>query len=237
MEEPIKEPIKGQIDQPLFHRATTTILGGLCFICANKVAPGHIRHLDYGQVLIGEHHQHYQIRPLTPLLNDIVADFKRANIAIKTTEDLPMARWQKLVWNVPYNGLSVVLNATTEEMMADSGITQLITTLMEEVVCVANHWGQQYSTQTPSFRGASADSSATSRALPSGLISQMLSHTEQMTPYRTSMKIDYDEGRPLEIEAILGNPIRVAQTLGIPVPNMRMLYQQLAFLNARNLLC
>jgi 2-dehydropantoate 2-reductase len=28
-----------------------------------------------------------------------------------------MARWRKLVWNIPFNGLTVVLNATTDHLM------------------------------------------------------------------------------------------------------------------------
>jgi 2-dehydropantoate 2-reductase len=199
-----------------------SILGGLCFICANKIAPGHIHHLDYGRVLLGAYDKNNYLCPATTLMETIAADFSRANIPIKITPDLPMARWQKLVWNVPYNGLSVVLDATTEEMMADAGVRSLITTLMQEVVTLANAWGAE---------NAAAD---TPRSLSPDVIAQMLTQTEQMSPYRTSMKIDYDEGRSLEIEAILGNPIRVAQALNIAVPAMTMLYQQLAFLNARN---
>lgn len=197
------------------------ILGGLCFICANKVGAGHIRHLDYGRVLLGAHSPEGKICPATDLMKAIAADFTQANVEINTTPDLPMTRWRKLVWNVPYNGLSVVLDATTEAMMADSGVRSLITTLMNEVISIANAWGQQNATDT-------------ARALPADLTSQMLEHTAEMAPYRTSMKIDYDEGRPLEIAAILGNPLRTAQTVGIPAPAMTMLFQQLAFLNARN---
>ncbi len=199
----------------------STVLGGLCFICVNKSGPGHIRHLDYGRVLLGAHTDEYDLCAPTPLMLQIADDFIRARIALEITPDLPMARWQKLVWNVPYNGLSVVLNATTEAMMNDHKVRSLITTLMSEVVTVANAWGQQHSTHAQ-------------RALPPGLIEQMLLHTEQMAPYRTSMKIDYDEGRSLELETILGNPMRTAQTLGVVVPAMTMLYQQLSFLNAVN---
>lgn len=205
--------------------STPTILGGLCFICANKDGPGHIHHLDYGRILLGAHTDDYHICAPTPLMLQIADDFTRAQVAIEMTDDLPMARWQKLVWNVPYNGLSVVLNATTEAMMKDQAVLMLITALMNEVVAIANAWGQQHPSNTPA---------RTQRSLPQGLIEQMLSNTEKMAPYRTSMKIDYDEGRSLELETILGNPIRTAQALGIAAPTMKMLYQQLSFLNAIN---
>jgi len=197
------------------------ILGGLCFICSNKVGPGHFRHLDYGKVLLGAHAADSQFCAPTTLMKAIESDFLKAGVPFDMTDDLPMARWQKLVWNVPYNGLSVVLNATTEEMMADAGVRSLILTLMEEVVAIANAWGQNASPNTL-------------RSLPPDVISKMLMQTEDMPPYRTSMKIDYDENRPLEIETILKSPINAAQALSVPAPAMTTLYRQLAFLNKRS---
>jgi 2-dehydropantoate 2-reductase len=55
-----------------------------------------------------------------------------------------------------------------------------------------------------------------------------------MIPYRTSMKIDYDERHPLEVEAIFGNPLRAVQQAGGRSPLLEQLYQQLKFLDARN---
>ncbi|MEL6555248.1 MAG: putative 2-dehydropantoate 2-reductase [Cyanobacteria bacterium J06621_11] len=196
------------------------VLGGLCFICSNKVGPGHFRHLDYGRILLGAHQKSQQKVSPTPLMKRIVDDFQNARIEIDTTDDLPMARWQKLVWNVPYNGLSVVLDATTEEMMANSGVRSLITTLMQEVVTAANTWGEQTSPDTD-------------RKIPDDVITKMLAHTETMAPYRTSMKLDFDRGQPLEIEAILERPISIAHKFNLPTPAMTMLHQQITFLNAR----
>ena len=72
------------------------------------------------------------------------------------------------------------------------------------------------------------------QSIPEAFIQQMLEHTEKMIPYRTSMKIDYDEHRPMEVEAILGNPLRSAQARGIELSQISMLYQQLKFLNTQN---
>jgi 2-dehydropantoate 2-reductase len=61
---------------------------------------------------------------------------------------------------------------------------------------------------------------------------EMLDHTVQMPPYRTSMKLDYDDRRPLEVEAIFGNPLRMAKATNLP--RVQILYQQLKFLDAKN---
>ena len=70
--------------------------------------------------------------------------------------------------------------------------------------------------------------------LGDSFIQTMLEATVKMTPSRTSMKIDYDERRPLEVEAIVGNPLRIARQAGADLPQIAMLYQQLKFLDARN---
>ena len=191
------------------------IMGGLCFICSNKVGPGHIRHLDYGKIQLGAYSATNQPRGLTAAMVDIANDFRGANIPINVTDDLFMARWRKLVWNVPYNGLSVVLDATTEELMADEAIQTQILTLMTEVITAANTWAGH-------IGEASAD-----RQIPMAWATEMFEATTRMKPYRTSMKIDFDQGRPLEVEAILGNPVRAAAKVGVAVPEMERLYAQL----------
>ncbi|MGB3767917.1 MAG: putative 2-dehydropantoate 2-reductase [Phormidesmis sp.] len=191
------------------------IIGGLCFIYANKPGPGRIQHLGYGRLLLGAHNEQGQLHALTPRLKAIAEDFSTAAVEVEAIEDLPMARWRKLVWNVPYNSLSVILDATTGEMMADGKVRSLITTLMEEVIMVANAWGSHTSPEIE-------------RSISRTFTEQMLSLTATVSSYRTSMKIDYDAQRPLEIEAILGEPLRVAKSLGVAVPAMETIYQQLA---------
>ncbi|MEM8543498.1 MAG: putative 2-dehydropantoate 2-reductase [Cyanobacteria bacterium P01_H01_bin.119] len=196
------------------------LLSGLCFICSNKVGPGAIHHLDYGSVLLGAYHRDNLPGGITAEMDAIAADFKAADIAIDLAEDLYLARWRKLVWNIPFNGLSVVLNATTTEMMESDAARSLAAALMAEVVQAANACGDRVA-------------SGENRHLPPDLIENMLEHTAQMKPYRTSMKIDHDEGRPLEIKAIFDNPIKAAQQAGVAVPRIEMLAQQLRFLDQR----
>lgn len=189
------------------------VMGGLCFLCSNKVGPGHIHHLDYKQITLGEYLPDYQPGGLTQRMRQIADDFERAGIPITLAEDLLLARWQKLVWNIPYNGLSVVLDATTNELMVDNSTRSLVEQLMREVL---------------------AGAAATGRKISDRFIQTMLDYTEKMTPYRTSMKIDYDERRPLEVEAIVGNPLRVATAAGTDLPLISMLYRQLKFLDVQN---
>ncbi|WP_017651475.1 putative 2-dehydropantoate 2-reductase [Fortiea contorta] len=188
------------------------IIGGLCFLCSNKIAPGKIHHLAYGQITLGEYLPDYNPAGMTNTMRQIADDFERAGIAIELAKDLLLARWKKLVWNIPYNGLSVILNAQTDELMADFYTRNLVEQLMYEVIIGAESCG---------------------RVIPDSFISRMLEYTVKMEPYRTSMKIDYDERRPLEVETIFGNPLRRAQAVGVNLPQINCIYQQLKFLDHR----
>jgi len=53
-----------------------------------------------------------------------------------------------------------------------------------------------------------------------------------MAPYRPSMLLDCQAGRPMEVEAIFGAPLRAARAAACPTPRLETLYAQLAFLNA-----
>ena len=185
------------------------VVGGLCFLCSNKAGPGHIRHLGYTLVALAE----LTTRGISERMRAIADDLQRAQVEIELAEDLAVVRWQKLVWNIPYNGLSVVLDATTTELMANPHTRQLVEDIMWEVV---------------------GDARACGAAVPDEIVAKMLANTDKMTPYRTSMKIDYDERRPLEVEAIFGNPLRAVQRAGGESPLLGQLYRQLKFLDARN---
>ena len=191
------------------HVGSGRVLSGLSFLCSNKVGPGHIRHLDYGQVALGE----FATRGTSDRLQAVAADFERAGIPVQLLDDFRVARWNKLVWNIPYNGLSVILQATTAELMAQSATRQLCEEIMWEIV---------------------ADARACGVPVEDGVVGKMLDHTAKMAPYRTSMKIDYDEHRPMEVEAIFGNPLRTAQGAGQASPRLDTLYRQLRFIDEGN---
>ena len=109
--------------------------------------------------------------------------------------------------------MSVILDSRTDEIMRDVNTRNLVTEIMEEIL-----WGAK----------------SCQRQIQDSYVQEMLDHTDKLQPYLTSMKIDYDRRRPLEIEGIIGNPLRMANEVGVKLPKIEMLYQQLRFLDARN---
>jgi 2-dehydropantoate 2-reductase len=181
-------------------------LGGLCFLCACKVAPGHIVHQDYGLITLGEFSQ----KGITPRLESITNLLKEAAIPAQSIEDLKLARWKKLVWNVPFNGLSVLHHCLTDHLISNPALRQLSIDLMHEVVEAA---------------------AVCAGIIEPAFIDQMIDNTEKMVPYAPSMKVDFDNNRPMELESIYGEPIRQACACGIEMPQTNALYLQLHQLN------
>jgi 2-dehydropantoate 2-reductase len=62
----------------------------------------------------------------------------------------------------------------------------------------------------------------------------MFAQTETMGEYRTSMVLDYVAGRELEVEAILGEPARRAEALGVTAPTVAGLYALVRAADRRN---
>lgn len=150
---------------------------------------------------------------VTTRLCQIAADFSSANIMIQLHEDLFLARWQKLICNIPFSGLSVILDSAIEELIQNTDVRTLIEQLMTEIVAAA----AAYDHQIPEF-----------------YIQKRLEQTATMKHYQTSMKVDFDHGRSLELEAIFGNPLRKAWQAGVQMPQVSMLYRQLKFFDAQN---
>jgi len=181
------------------------VIGCMCFICSQKHGDGHIVHLDKGSV---------NFAPLNeedmPIVEKLQSDFLKAGIEASSSSDLRTSRWSKLLWNIPYNGLSVVLNSNTREIMNSSYGTSLARRLMEEVV-----------------RGAEACGCS----LPEESIERSLHFTKIMTPYDPSMKLDFDNKRQMEVEYIYRRPMEEAKNNGVELHLIKMLADQLSFIN------
>lgn len=187
-----------------------TIIGGLCFIGSTKVGPGHIKHSDFGMVNLGHYLPDGSAAGITPELQLITDDFLACGIDAKPVENLSYLRWQKLVWNVPFNGLSVVLNSNTNKLLRHDDTRELIKSIMLEVIAAANACGQSLNTS---------------------IAEAMLVNTEtNMQDYAPSMKVDFEHNRPLEINAIYHSMIGRAAQSGLDMKLARMLAQQLRFL-------
>jgi 2-dehydropantoate 2-reductase len=175
------------------------IIGGVAFLCSNRGEPGTVHHLGAGRIVLGEfvRRDHARVERLAEL-------FQRAGVDCRTTADLKSARWEKLVWNIPFNGLAALLLQPVDKLLAVAATRTLVRELMLEVIAGANRQGLD-------------------REIPQSYADSMLEFTDNMGEYRPSMQIDREEGRELEIDAIFGKPLQFAANKGLAMPRVEML--------------
>lgn len=197
------------------------IMGGLAFVCLNRLEPGQIHHIDHGRIVIGE----FQRWP-EPRTHDIADAFRKSGVPCDVTDNLARAHWEKLVWNIPFNGLGVASSAgyevlagttqqrceplspclTTDRLLAEPRWAQLVRELMEEVVDAARKLGFPIEDE---------------------VIAKQLERTQTMGAYKPSTVLDFERGFPLEVESMFREPWRQAQTAGAATPRLAALVRVL----------
>ena len=187
------------------HFGAERILGGICFICLSRTEPGVVERSDSGRLALGE----FRGFP-RPVLHDIAWEFKRAGVVCRVVADLALERWRKLIWNIPFNGLAVTAGVDTAAILADNALRARALALMDETIAIANVCGHR---------------------LPTAAALEQMKNTEQMGNYKPSTLLDHVAGRPLEIEAIWGEPLRAAQAAKVRAPQLEKLYRELLALD------
>jgi 2-dehydropantoate 2-reductase len=203
------------------------VFGGLCFVCLNRTAPGVVRHTAHGLVVLGEYR-----RPPSARVRALEHAFRDAGVPCRVAEDLERAHWEKLVWNIPFNGLGVAgvvgvenvlagrVPATvtrretmpTDELLRDPRWEQLVRELMHEVIAAAR---------------------AAGFPLGEELAGEHLERTRCMGPYKASTLLDFEQGLPLEVESLFAEPLRRAKATRVPTPRLEALCAVLRTLDER----
>lgn len=183
------------------------LAAGLAFICSAKTAPGRISHQCYGNINIGSYSC-----PRDGTIECLVNELHAAGVGASTAEYYE-ARWKKAVWNMPFNGMTVVLGTRTDRLLACPDTMHLIRSQMMEVVGAARALGVS--------------------GVDEAFADKMIRNTLAMTPYSPSMKLDYDNRRSMEIYYLYTRPIAEAKKAGFRMPYLEMLEAELKFLEER----
>ncbi len=176
------------------------VMAGLCQIGVNREASGRIRSFVPGDgftqigsgALATEAH-----------LDAVQAAFEISGIRTRRTASLGEALWRKLMWNVPFNGLTVAIGGqSTHIVCEDPALREVARLLMEEIRTAACELGYPIE---PEYT------------------EKLLQFTEKMGPYKASSVLDWLAGRRLEVEAIFQKPLEAGTKAGIPMPALKSL--------------
>jgi 2-dehydropantoate 2-reductase len=182
------------------HFGADRILGGVAFLCSNRGEPGVVHHLGEGRIILGEFNRFDKTRA------ERIADlFRKAEVPCRAVKELKKIKWEKLVWNIPFNGICALMLQPVDALLHHPGTRKLIIDIMNEVIEAGNAQGIKEKIKT-------------------SLAEDLVLFSDGLGPYRPSMLIDRLETRPLELDAIFRAPLEAAIQKGIKMPKVEELY-------------
>jgi 2-dehydropantoate 2-reductase len=179
------------------------VLGGLCYVGSYIAAPGVIKQVSgFRRVIVGEMNGQ-----LTRRVDAIVAALARAGTVAEASSDIRKALWTKFTFIAPFSGLGAVARAPAGEITGCPESRALLKQAMREVEAVAR------------ARGVSLDPD---------VVPTTMAFCDAMAPAQTaSMQRDILDGKPSELESIVGVMVRLGEELAVPVPAFRFFYATL----------
>jgi len=178
------------------------IIGGLVFMAITRTGPGEIRCFHPGMVSVGEFGG-----PPGARTHALAGLLQAAGMKALVVDNLLEARWKKLVWNIPFNGLSIAEGGiTTDRICSDPRLAREARELMLEVQRAAAGFGFM---------------------IPDDFVKKQFDVTPPMGPYQPSSLVDFLAGRDVEVETIWGEPLRRARAAGVEMPRLASLYARL----------
>lgn len=175
------------------------LISVIAFVCVSRIGAGKIHHQDYGRLVVGDFPS-----GISQKTSKLVELWNKSGVPCEAVSNIQTERWKKMVWNAPFNPISVLAGGIDTKKILDNEATKnLVENVMQEICILAKADGCE---------------------LPPDIAAKNIEMTLKMKPYKTSMLLDFEEKRPLEVEAILGNALRFAKQALIDAPYLSTLY-------------
>lgn len=179
------------------------VLGGLCYVGSMISAPGHIKQISqFRRVIAGELDGR-----ISPRVEAVVAALAQAGAQAEATDDIQKARWTKFIFIAPFSAVGAVARVPAGEIVRCPETHALLEAAMLEVEAVARAAGV---------------------TLDADIVPKTMAFCNAMAPGQTaSMQRDIMEGKPSELESLIGIMVRLGASLGVPTPIFRFCYAAL----------
>ena len=173
------------------------VVGSIAYFATDIVEPGVIRHVEGNRLSLGEPDGTKSDR-----LKAISQRLINAGVRAPVTERIRTEIWVKILGNVAFNPISALTRATLAGMVRDTEVCNVVREIMSEVESVAGKLGI---------------------AMPIS-IEQRIAGAGKVGEHKTSMLQDFEAGRPMELEAVVGAVLELGDRLGVAMPHTRTVY-------------
>lgn len=170
------------------------ILGCVVHIAAEVRAPGEVHHTNGARIILGE-----PGGGITERLQRVCTALDDAGFEAIRSTDIRLDVWTKLVGNLSFNPIAALTGYLMSEIVADEDVLDLIRAMMREGMQVAEHYGVRIAMT----------------------VEQRIDLARQLGASKISMLQDLEHRRQLELDAIVGSVIELAERASIAVPTIR----------------
>jgi 2-dehydropantoate 2-reductase len=168
-------------------------LGAVVHLTCVSTAPGEVRHGFGERLIVGEPAGGHSARSQT------VADvLEGAGFQVECSDDIRRDIWFKLWGNMTTNPVSALTGAACDAILDDELVRAFMARGMQEAAAIGARIGCPIE-QTPEAR---------------------MAVTRQLGAFKTSMLVDAEQGRALELDALVGAVREIGARLGMPTPNI-----------------
>lgn len=175
------------------------IIGAVVHLGASLPEPGWVRQAGDNRLTLGALTGQPGER-----LQAIAALLSQAGLPTRVHGSIRDEIWSKLIGNISTNPLSVIYQATLDRLFNEPEMLERVRAVMLEAMTVGACYGVRFALD-PATR---------------------IDVGRRLGAFRTSMLQDFDRGRPLEMGAIVGAVLELAERAQVPMPVTRQTLQQ-----------
>ena len=184
------------------------VLGGVCYVGSMIASPGVIRQQSpFRRIIAGELSGNADAGQVTPRVQAIVDVLAKAGVTAEGSSDIEVSAWAKFAFIGPFSGVGSVTRALAGEIQATSEARQMLHDAIREVIAVALAEGV---------------------AVPADLAEKTIAFCDGLPPGMTaSMQRDILDGKPSELDSLIGVMVRKGDAHGVAVPTFRFFFGSL----------
>jgi 2-dehydropantoate 2-reductase len=181
------------------------IIGSIVYPAAELVEPGVVRVVEGNRFSLGE-----LDGQRTPRIEALSRSLIAAGFKAPVSRDIRSELWVKLWGNLSFNPISALTHATLEEICRFPLSRDLVGRMMQEGQAVGEKLGVEFKIS----------------------LEQRIAGAESVGAHKTSMLMDVENGRALELEALVGSVVELARITGTPTPTIDAIYATTSLLAA-----
>jgi 2-dehydropantoate 2-reductase len=179
------------------HIDPACIIGSIVYPAAELIAPGVVRVIEGNRFTLGEldGSRSERIEALSQVMI-------RAGFKAPVSKDIRGEIWLKLWGNLSFNPISALTHATLEDICTFEPSRELASNMMREAQTVAEKLGVVFKVS----------------------LDKRIAGAQAVGAHKTSMLQDVENGRALELNALVGSVVELGRITGTPTPTIDAIY-------------